>query len=111
MARRYSRREHLPRNTWTGFVNGKGLVLLTAVKLIVIRLMREPRGHDEMYGAILIPTTELTERNEADIGVLFCHNGKFVSGTTGCYKSLKPAARGLLDNVWACDHRTRSFSG
>ena len=40
------------------------------------RLMYEPRGHKEMYGAILIPETELTERGEADIGVLFCHNGK-----------------------------------
>ena len=40
------------------------------------RLMHEPRGHDEMYGAILIAETELTQRDEADIGVLFCHNGK-----------------------------------
>lgn len=37
--------------------------------------MREPRGHPEMYGAILVAETELTERGEADIGVLFCHNG------------------------------------
>jgi hypothetical protein len=28
-----------------------------------------------MYGAILIAETELTKRGEADIGVLFCHNG------------------------------------
>lgn len=37
--------------------------------------MREPRGHAEMYGAILVRETELTASGEADIGVLFCHNG------------------------------------
>ncbi|KAJ7649612.1 hypothetical protein FB45DRAFT_2 [Roridomyces roridus] len=39
-----------------------------------MRLMREPRGHAEMYGAILVQETELTRSGEADIGVLFCHN-------------------------------------
>ncbi|KAK7006172.1 proline racemase [Favolaschia claudopus] len=39
------------------------------------RLMFEPRGHSEMYGAVLVKETELTKRGEADIGVLFCHNG------------------------------------
>ena len=39
--------------------------------------MREPRGHSEMYGAILIQETELTVSGDADIGVLFCHNGGF----------------------------------
>lgn len=29
-----------------------------------------------MYGALLIPETELTKTGEADIGVLFCHNGE-----------------------------------
>ena len=38
------------------------------------RLMLEPRGHREMYGALLVNTTELTTKNEADIGVLFMHN-------------------------------------
>ena len=28
-----------------------------------------------MYGALLVPATELTEGGEADIGVLFMHNG------------------------------------
>ncbi len=28
-----------------------------------------------MYGAILVPETELTRNGDADIGVLFCHNG------------------------------------
>jgi trans-L-3-hydroxyproline dehydratase len=38
------------------------------------RLMLEPAGHADMYGAILRPVTELTESGEAHIGVLFCHN-------------------------------------
>ncbi|KAF2234587.1 putative proline racemase [Viridothelium virens] len=37
------------------------------------RLMLEPRGHADMYGAILIQETELVSSDEADIGVLFCH--------------------------------------
>jgi len=40
------------------------------------RLMFEPRGHCDMYGAILVQDTELTSIGAADIGVLFCHNGK-----------------------------------
>lgn len=31
-----------------------------------------------MYGAILIPETDLTKTGEADIGVLFCHNGEII---------------------------------
>ncbi|GJN87621.1 hypothetical protein Rhopal_000576-T1 [Rhodotorula paludigena] len=38
------------------------------------RIMFEPRGHSEMYGAILVRETELTRAGEAHIGVLFCHN-------------------------------------
>ena len=38
--------------------------------------MREPRGHKEMYGAIIVPETEKTRSGEADVGVLFCHNGE-----------------------------------
>lgn len=41
------------------------------------RLILEPRGHWEMYGAALRPVTELTESGEADIGVLFMHNQGF----------------------------------
>lgn len=37
------------------------------------RLMLEPRGHRDMYGAILVTETELTSSGEADIGVMFCH--------------------------------------
>lgn len=40
--------------------------------------MREPRGHKEMYGAIIVPETELTLSGEADVGVLFCHNGEYM---------------------------------
>ena len=42
---------------------------------IAYRLMWEPRGHADMYGALLVSTTELTRSGEADIGVLFMHNG------------------------------------
>ena len=38
------------------------------------KLMLEPRGHSEMYGALLVTETELTTKGEADIGVLFMHN-------------------------------------
>ncbi|KAK0456022.1 proline racemase [Armillaria borealis] len=34
-----------------------------------------------MYGAILVQETELTKSGEADIGVLFCHNGRFIVDT------------------------------
>ena len=37
------------------------------------RLMLEPRGHGDMYGAILVHDSELVSSGEADIGVLFCH--------------------------------------
>lgn len=48
-----------------------------------LRLMREPRGHAEMYGAVLVQETELTARGEADIGVLFCHNGRYLGYLSG----------------------------
>ena len=41
------------------------------------RLMNEPRGHKDMYGAIIIPATEMTRRGEADVGVLFMHDGTY----------------------------------
>lgn len=37
------------------------------------RVMLEPRGHREMFGALLVRETELTATGEADIGVLFMH--------------------------------------
>ena len=44
-------------------------------KLDFIRklLMREPRGHNEMYGALLVPPDD----NHADLAVLFMHNGGY----------------------------------
>ena len=30
-----------------------------------------------MYGTIIIPETEMTRRGEADVGVLFMHNGTY----------------------------------
>ncbi|KAJ6544995.1 proline racemase [Mycena vulgaris] len=58
------------------------------------RLMREPRGHGEMYGAILIAETELTRSGEADIGVLFCHNEGY---STMCGHATIALGRFLID--------------
>ncbi|KAJ7111956.1 proline racemase [Mycena epipterygia] len=58
------------------------------------RLMREPRGHREMYGAILIAETELTRSGEADIGVLFCHNEGY---STMCGHATIALGRFLID--------------
>lgn len=41
------------------------------------RLMHEPRGHKDMYGAIIVRETEMTREGEADVGVLFMHNGGY----------------------------------
>lgn len=38
------------------------------------KIILEPRGHHDMYGAILRPTTELVEAGEADMGILFLTN-------------------------------------
>ncbi|KAI0665971.1 Diaminopimelate epimerase-like protein [Trametes maxima] len=58
------------------------------------RLMREPRGHKEMYGAILVPETEKTRNGEADIGVLFCHNEGY---STMCGHATVSLGRFLVD--------------
>ncbi|EKV04157.1 Proline racemase [Penicillium digitatum] len=39
--------------------------------------MLEPRGHYDMYGAILRPDTELVNSGKAHMGVLFMHNELF----------------------------------
>ncbi|EIW62826.1 Diaminopimelate epimerase-like protein, partial [Trametes versicolor FP-101664 SS1] len=57
-------------------------------------LMREPRGHKEMYGAIIVPETELTLSGEADIGVLFCHNEGY---STMCGHGTIALGRFLVD--------------
>ena len=36
-------------------------------------LMREPRGHSEMYGALLVPP----DHEKADLASLFIHNGGY----------------------------------
>ncbi|KAJ7145068.1 proline racemase [Mycena crocata] len=59
-----------------------------------LRLMREPRGHKEMYGAILIAETELTRSGDADIGVLFCHNEGY---STMCGHATIALGRFLVD--------------
>jgi trans-L-3-hydroxyproline dehydratase len=63
------------------------------------RLLLEPVGHADMYGAILRPDTELTSSGEAHIGVLFCHNAKeSESGySTMCGHATLALGRFLLD--------------
>ncbi|KAH9892745.1 Diaminopimelate epimerase-like protein [Cubamyces lactineus] len=58
------------------------------------RLMREPRGHREMYGAIIVPETEHTPSGEADVGVLFCHNEGY---STMCGHATIALGRFLVD--------------
>jgi trans-L-3-hydroxyproline dehydratase len=58
------------------------------------RVMLEPRGHEAMYGAILCQETELTPSNDADIGVLFIHNGGF---STMCGHATIALGRFLVD--------------
>lgn len=58
------------------------------------RLMLEPRGHYDMYGAILRPETELTQSGEAHIGVLFTTNDGY---STMCGHATIALGRLLLD--------------
>jgi trans-L-3-hydroxyproline dehydratase len=57
-------------------------------------LMLEPRGHYDMYGAILRPETELVASGQADIGVLFMHNEGF---STMCGHATIALGRFLVD--------------
>lgn len=57
-------------------------------------LMLEPRGHRDMYGAILRPETELVKSGEADFGVLFMHNDGF---STMCGHATIALGRFLVD--------------
>ncbi|CAG8908686.1 unnamed protein product [Penicillium egyptiacum] len=57
-------------------------------------LMLEPRGHYDMYGAILRPQTELVSSGEAHIGVLFMHNEGF---STMCGHATLALGRFLVD--------------
>ncbi|KAL4788397.1 hypothetical protein BJX76DRAFT_176460 [Aspergillus varians] len=58
------------------------------------RLMLEPRGHTDMYGAILIAETEFVRSGEAHIGVLFTHAGGF---STMCGHATIGLGRFLVD--------------
>ncbi|KAF2734828.1 Diaminopimelate epimerase-like protein [Polyplosphaeria fusca] len=58
------------------------------------RLMLEPAGHGDMYGAILRPHTELTESGEAHMGVLFVHNQGY---STMCGHATMALGRFLVD--------------
>ena len=58
------------------------------------RLMYEPRGHYDMYGAVLRPFTELTESGKAQMGVLFMTNGGY---STMCGHATIALGRFLLD--------------
>ncbi|OQD62598.1 hypothetical protein PENPOL_c011G02357 [Penicillium polonicum] len=57
-------------------------------------LMLEPRGHYDMYGAILRPETELVASGKAHMGVLFMHNEGF---STMCGHATIALGRFLVD--------------
>ncbi|SCU82706.1 LADA_0C07404g1_1 [Lachancea dasiensis] len=63
------------------------------------RIMLEPRGHFDMYGAIIRRDTELVESGDADIGVLFTHNGGF---STMCGHATIALGRFLVDTTDEC---------
>lgn len=58
------------------------------------QIILEPRGHWDMYGAILRPNTELVDSGEAHIGVLFMHNEGF---STMCGHATIALGRFLVD--------------
>src|SRR5262245_1524688 len=58
------------------------------------RLMHEPRGHFDMYGAVLRKETELTQSGEADIGVFFLTNDGY---STMCGHATIALGRLLVD--------------
>ncbi|CAG8393362.1 unnamed protein product [Penicillium salamii] len=58
------------------------------------RIMLEPRGHYDMYGAIIIPETELVQSGDAHVGTLFTHNGGF---STMCGHATIALGRFLVD--------------
>lgn len=58
------------------------------------RMLLEPRGHRDMYGAILRPETELVRLGEAHMGVVFCHNNGY---STMCGHATIALGRFLVD--------------
>lgn len=85
---------------WTGFPNLTGALLQQRTEAKAHHdefrrlLMLEPRGHYDMYGAILRPETELVATGEADMGVLFMHNEGF---STMCGHATIALGRFLVD--------------
>ncbi|CAL5866941.1 uncharacterized protein PFLUO_LOCUS1153 [Penicillium psychrofluorescens] len=85
---------------WDGFPELSGTLLeqraQAKVKSDEFRclLMLEPRGHYDMYGAILRPDTELVAEGKADMGVLFMHNEGF---STMCGHATIALGRFLVD--------------
>lgn len=85
---------------WTGFPNLTGTLLEQRTKAKAHHdefrrlLMLEPRGHYDMYGAILRPETELVAAGKADMGVLFTHNEGF---STMCGHATIALGRFLVD--------------
>jgi trans-L-3-hydroxyproline dehydratase len=53
-------------------------------------LMYEPRGHRDMYGAVLLPP----ERDDADVAVLFMHNEGY---STMCGHGIIALTQGLIE--------------
>ncbi len=58
------------------------------------RLILEPRGHYDMYGAVLCRNTELTQSGTADMGVLFMTNDGY---STMCGHATIALGRLLVD--------------
>ena len=85
---------------YSGFPNLKGTLLeqrdqaMKQYDHIRKRIMLEPRGHNDMYGAIIRPETELVQSGKAHVGVLFTHNGGF---STMCGHATISLGRFLVD--------------
>ena len=67
-------------------------------------LICEPRGHREMYGAVLRPRTELTESEQAYIGVLFLTNEGY---STMCGHATLALGRLLVDHAGSAHVKIR----
>ena len=48
--------------------------VLSKLDHLRVMLMFEPRGHADMYGALLLDTGSLENGDEVDLAVLFMHN-------------------------------------
>jgi proline racemase len=69
-----------------------------ALECIRTALMREPRGHLDMYGAILLsPNPSATQEEESDFGVLFMHNEGY---STMCGHAIIALTTLAVDQGW-----------